>query len=199
MSSMQVNGIARRRMGRISVLVVIVAALTALATQASAQHDYDYFAALASPGTEINFRIQDVEQNHLMPAMTDIRAGRYMQAWRDLDYLLGWFCNHPRGLFTIATLAQLNKQPLAAMPYFEKAVRLYPQYAMTQAQYGTYLARVGKSDAGVERLKRAIEIDPNFAAAHAWLADVYTQTGKTDLAREEQAKAKELGYKGRIE
>ena len=191
------------------VLASAVALVTCLVTGVSAQDaidhgatgtlNHDYFAAIASPvGSHELWLVGDVQRNHLKPAISDIAAGRYEAARRDLEYLLQRFVNDPSGLFAMVTVGELTKQPLTALPYFQVALNLYPQYALTHAQYGMYLTKVGRPNEGLTSLQHAIEIDPSLAVSHAWLADTYLQLGRRDLAQASAQRAQELGYRGKI-
>jgi predicted Zn-dependent protease len=160
--------------------------------------NHDYFAALDSPGTHLHWLIGDIEQAHLTPALDDIRHGRYSKATADLHYLLMRFVNHPDALQAMEAVEILTKRRGIVKPYFEHAVRLYPQYPITLAQYGRYLARIGEGEAAVTMLKRAIELDPGLAVAHAWLSEVYAKTGQAQLGREAAERARQLGYQGKL-
>jgi tetratricopeptide (TPR) repeat protein len=160
--------------------------------------NHDYFAAIGSPDTHLYWLVGDAEHNHLKVALEDLRSGRYSKAVYDLDFLLQRFINHPEALHAMEAVAMLTRRPLAAAPYFEKAIAIYPQYALTHAQYGRYLSKLGRHDAAVASLKRAVELEPMLAAAHAWLAEAYTRMGETQLARETAERARELGYQGKI-
>jgi predicted Zn-dependent protease len=155
------------------------------------------------PGLDY-FTVSDSNKNYLAlvtSAHTDkildfIREGKMQAAINDVVYTLDRFPNHPKGLQLASAVAKIANTPSLASCYFERAVKLYPQYAITHAQYGAYLIGSGQLDGGISRLKQAVEIDPKLAAAYALLAKAYNQTGKSDLAREAADKARELGYKG---
>lgn len=115
-------------------------------------------------------------------------------------YTLGRFPNYPKALTVLEMVFKLTNNP-AILPklYYEKALRLYPQYALTHAQYGAYLANNGNIKSGIAELNKAIEIEPKLAVAHAWLAKAYQRAGNLELAREAATRATELGYKGKIQ
>jgi tetratricopeptide (TPR) repeat protein len=108
----------------------------------------------------------------------DFRAGRFSNVLADLNYTLDKFPNHPKALLLLGSVARLIKSPALPIPYFEKAIQLYPQYALTHAQYGAYMTEIGSVEVGIGKLKKAIEIDPNLSLAHTWLAKAYSQKGK---------------------
>jgi tetratricopeptide (TPR) repeat protein len=99
----------------------------------------------------------------------------------------------------LSAVAKLTKTPSLAIPYYERALQLYPQHAITYAQYGQYLVDIGFIEAGITRLKKAIELNPNLALAYAWLAQAYSKTGNLDLARQAAERARTLGFKGKMD
>jgi Tfp pilus assembly protein PilF len=94
-------------------------------------------------------------------------------AIEDFKYTLDRFPNHPEALQLMSTVAQITKVPSLANNYFEKAISMFPQYALTRAQYGLFLVSIGKMDAGIEKLKESTEVDSKFAGGYAGLAHAY--------------------------
>ena len=117
----------------------------------------------------------------------------------ELEYILIRFINHPQALALAEAFAISTKNPMWATPHFERALSIYPQYAVTNAQYGKYLTEIGMVDKGIEKLNKAAEIDPKLVAAQVWLAAAYAKSGNADLAREAAEKARSLGYKGKLD
>jgi tetratricopeptide (TPR) repeat protein len=153
----------------------------------------DYFNPNNDP--QIRWLIKDQESNHLIPAKGDLLAGRYNRAVADLRFLLDRFVNHPQGLMVLGAVAKLTKNYTLAIQYYEKAIRVYPQYAVTHAQYGSYLVDIGNTKAGIGRLQKAVEINPRLAAAYGWLAKAYYKSGQVELARQTAERARALGYR----
>jgi tetratricopeptide (TPR) repeat protein len=158
--------------------------------------NHDYFNPNKDP--QIQWMIEDQEKYHLNPAKVYVREGKFDKALADLIFFLDRFVNHPHGLALLGAIAKLTNNPSLAIRYYEKAIRLYPQYAITHAQYGAYLADIGNVKAGIVKLKKAIEMNSNLAVAHAWLAKAYYKSGDRELARQAAAQARQLGYKGEI-
>jgi tetratricopeptide (TPR) repeat protein len=152
----------------------------------------DYFNPSNDP--QIRWLIKDQESNHLIPAKGFLLAGRYGRAIDELRFLLDRFVNHPHGLMVLGAVAKLTKNYALAIQYYEKAIRIYPQYAVTHAQYGAYLVDIGKITEGIEQLRKAVEINPQLAAAHGWLAKAYYKSGNLERARQTAERAKALGY-----
>ncbi len=161
-----------------------------------AQQPSDYFAVNRDAGS-----LRVVEQYHLSPETfwAAYNAGGYQDALKQLDFVLRYFPNHPKALLLLNSVARLLKDPNKAYPYYQKALRLYPQYAITHAQCGELLASFGEIDAGISELKEALARDSKLAVAHAWLASAYYRQGKPDLAQQSETEARKLGYVGDIE
>jgi Tfp pilus assembly protein PilF len=153
----------------------------------------DYF--IANQYRETKELLYLLERHHLnQRVLTDFSAGRFNYALTDIQYILERMVNHPKALELMGSIARLTKAPSLPIPYYENALKLYPQYALTHAQYGAYLVDIGRIDAGIAKLKQAIEMDPKLAAAYAWLAKAYLKTGNQELARQAAEQAKALGY-----
>lgn len=157
----------------------------------------DYFSAMEY--SDVRDLLKLVEQYHLNDrVMRDFASGRYSNVIWDLKYTLDKFPNHPKALQLLVAVAKLTKQPSLPLPYFQNALRLYSQHALTHAQYGAFLVDRGLAVEGIGKLKQAVEMDPKLVAAYVSLARVYYRTGHSDLARESEQRARELGYTGRI-
>ena len=143
----------------------------------------DYFTAKQYP--EVQTSLSFVEGFHLNErVMKDFRAGYYSTVIGDLKYALDKFPNHPKALMLLGAAGILSKSPALAAPFYEKALRLYPQYALTNAQYGKYLIDIGRAKDGIARLQRALQIDPNSPQARRWLAEAQVKSGGGRLGRQ---------------
>lgn len=163
--------------------------------------NWDYFVANGSP--ETRRLLNQVEQNHLdrswghsKGVLGFIGDKRYKDAKLDLDYTLVRFPNHPKALLLLGMVAKLANEPTLPVRYYETALQLFPQYAVTHAQYGNYLVDIKQMELGIAKLREAVQIDPNLVVAHVWLARAYYQTNNVELGRQTVEKARELGYKG---
>ena len=92
----------------------------------------------------------------------------------------------------------MMKNPLLAQLYYEKALKLFPQYAITHAQYGSYLVGIGNSKAGIAQLEKAVEMNPRLMQAHTWLAQAYAKSGNAERARQVTERARELQSGGEL-
>jgi tetratricopeptide (TPR) repeat protein len=161
----------------------------------------DYFLAIKDQ--QNRGYLSTVEKNHITICphnpngiMGDISEGKFLYAFEDLRYVLDRFPNHPKALMLLGSVARLAKNISIPIFYYQKALRLYPQHAITHAQFGLYLVDIGRVESGIARLKQAIEIDPKLAVAHVWLAKAFAKNGKPGLARQAAERARALGYRG---
>jgi len=183
----------------ISMLLIVISAAPSHA-QGGIDHgttgtlNLDYFNGTNDP--HITWLKGDQYEAHIKPLINAFGQGDLKRTRVELEFILARFVNHPQALAIAGTFAVLIKNPTWAMPYFEKAVSIYPQYALTHAQYGKYLTDIGMVDKALERLKKAAEMDPKLVGAQVWLAAAYAKSGNADLARESAEKARSLGFKG---
>lgn len=190
----------------VNVLVLILLCFSRLSAQETPRNErndggtlvnQDYFTADLYPETK--YLLFSVEKNHLNNRVwADFYAGRYYGVLPDLNYILDKFPNHPRALMLLGTIAKITGEVSMPLPYYIKALKLYPQYALIHAQSGNYLVDIGRVDLGISKLEEAVKLDPTLARAHAWLAKAYYKSGKPDLARQAADRARSLGYKGKI-
>jgi Tfp pilus assembly protein PilF len=157
----------------------------------------DYFNPSNDP--HIRWLKGDLDGAHTKPAIRAFAQGDLKTVRVELDYILIRFINHPQALALAVAFATSTKNPTWAIPHFERALGVYPQYAITHAQYGNYLTSIGMVDNGIEKLKKATEMDPKLIGAHVWLSVAYKKAGNDELAREAAEKARALGYKGRLD
>jgi predicted Zn-dependent protease len=157
---------------------------------------FDYFTAAQNSG--VLHYLRTIDSYHTDKVVKALGEGRLRNALDDLNYTLDRFPNHARALMIVKNVAQHTKNPSFGYPYFERALALFPSYAMTHAQYGDYLVDFQQFDKGIAELKRAIEMDPKLVGAHVLLAKAYYQKGDLEEARKAAAEARNLGYAGVI-
>jgi tetratricopeptide (TPR) repeat protein len=154
----------------------------------------DYFTADKSDGSYLSI----VEKNHIRTIPDWIKQGRLNDAIADIKYTLDRFPNHPVSLQQLSMVAQMTKNTALGLSYFERAVALFPHYALTRAQYGLFLVSTNNVDAGIENLRQSIEMEPKLSAGYAGLAHAYAKKGDFEHAREAAMKARELGFNGKL-
>lgn len=165
--------------------------------------DHNYFAVTQSP--YLITLLGQVESQHLTRCrhdaggiLGDIAKGRYDLATTDLQYVLRQFVNHPRALMILSSVAIVTKNGHLAVSYFERAIALYPGYALTYYQYGAYLVNIGQVEDGIAKLDQSVTLNPKLTAAYVALSKAYRRNGQVELANQAQEKARELGYKGDV-
>lgn len=183
----------RRRVSS-SLLVVILLWSRLAHGQLSTNTGQDYFTADKSPGSYLTI----LESAHVAVIPNWIRQGRMNDAIGDIKYTLDRFPNHPVSLQQLSIVAQMTKNMSLAVSYFERAIALFPQYALTRAQYGLFLVSTNNVDAGLEQLKQSVEMEPKLPAGYAGLAHAYAKKGDLGQAREAAKKARELGFSGKL-
>ncbi|MGH7680495.1 MAG: hypothetical protein ACRENN_00740 [Candidatus Eiseniibacteriota bacterium] len=130
----------------------------------------DYFTAQFY--SDVEAYLEQVENRHASERVWNLyRSGNYNEAMGDCKYVLSRFPNHPRSLHLLGEIAKATDQTSMPIPYFERALELYPQHAYTHAQYGHYLVEINATSAGIAELLEALRRDPNQLQARAWLAE----------------------------
>lgn len=158
--------------------------------------DQDYYTVDRYP--DIKALLQNVDYHHTRHISRAIQERNLGAAKNDLEYTLVTFPNHPEALQMLWFYAKVTKSPAFALPYFDKAVRMFPQYAMTHFLYGAFLTDFSLLKEAERELKKAIEFEPALAIAHAWLAKMYDKAGDNASARSSAEKAVQLGYRGTL-
>ncbi|MGH7301842.1 MAG: tetratricopeptide repeat protein [Candidatus Rokuibacteriota bacterium] len=193
---------SRRLRGLIVVVAMLVLApAIALGTNhidhgqwGTANHDY------FSDDPTVKALLKNVELNHMVKhVLGPYQVGRYNDSIDNLQYTLVRFPNHPHALVLMGLLAKTTKNFTLPIEYFQKALTLYPHYAITHALFGQYLVDIGMVGPGVERLNDALKVDPNLSQAYAGLAVAHQKMGHRDQARTFAQRARELGYRGKLD
>jgi len=167
--------------------VGIVAALVAGLVGAQPM-DNDYYTT-----SDITL-LRNVERYHIVLAEEKIRTKFYSSARQDLDFVLRYFPNHPKGLLLMAQLcADGFTQHCDLDLLFEKAIAINPNVAGTYVTQGVYLHRVKRYREAIASYQRALAIDPNSLNGHYNLALAYLETKQYDLANQEAQRAYALG------
>jgi Tfp pilus assembly protein PilF len=178
------------RINKIILLLLVIFCHSAV--KAADDPGNDYFA----PRTDNLVNL--VEQYHIRTESfwKAYRSGNVRQALPEVEFVLRYFPNHPQGMMLVGSIARLLKNHSLAILHYERALRFYPQHAITHAQYGAYLAEIDRIEDGLAKLKQAIEMNPNLVSAHVWLARAYSKKGEHELANRALEQARALGYTG---
>ena len=175
--------------------VMTVPAMAQTTNHPSEAGPHDYFKA-DQEGVGGYLRL--VESAHTRTINKWLNQGRLDNAIGDIKYTLDRFPNHPVSLQQLSVVAQMAKNTAVAVNYFERAISLFPHYAITRVQYGLFLVSINHVDAGLEHLKQAVEIEPKLLAGYKGLVHAYVKKGDLDQARDAAKKARELGYTGAL-
>lgn len=131
----------------------------------------DYYRVDSDPASRM--LLGTVERYHLAKSnfWANYRGGHYTYAQADLIYTLRLFPNHPRALYLLEALAEKTGDRGYPLAFYERALRIFPQYPITRARYGRYLASIGQREAGIVELRHAIQADSTLVQARAWIED----------------------------
>ncbi len=109
-------------------------------------------------------------------------APQVVQGFRLLNQVANRFPNDPAALTSMATVLLRAHQTAAALPRFEKALSLRPDYAPYEVNVATALLESKRPDEAIAHLKKALQIDPLLQQATALLVTIYRQQGQNDAA-----------------
>lgn len=132
---------------------------------------YDYYAQ--DTDAETRRMLGLAEEYHLTSDTfwEQYRLKNWVRARGELVFILRIVPNHPQVLYLLELVGRQMQDPSYPIAYYERAMRLYPQHAITRAHYGRYLVQIGRRDAGIVELRRALEQDPTLVQARGWLDD----------------------------
>jgi predicted Zn-dependent protease len=180
------------------ILVFVVFSVFLVCSSVSAKNtNKDYFTIRTSQDRRL---LRNVEKHHLSQKKfwKWYKAGKFSLALGELEFVLRYFPNHPKALQLLSSVALVSKKHSLAFPFFQNAINLYPQHALTHAQYGAHLVRMGLIEEGIVKLNAAINKNAKLVLGYVWLAQAYEKNGQSALARRAAEQAKVLGYQGQI-
>jgi len=138
--------------------------------------------------------LRTVEHYHVVPAEEKIRTKFYSAARGDVDFVLRYFPNHPKGLLLMAQMCADGVTQHCDMDVvFDKAIAINPNVAGTYVTQGVYLHRIKRYREAIASYQRALAIDPNSLNGHYNLGLAYLETKQYDLANQEAQRAYALG------
>ena len=82
-----------------------------------------------------------------------------------------------------------------AIPAYDRAIRLYPQYAEAYNNRCVAYDKLGKQDQAIADCNRAIQIEPGYADAYGNRGAIYSRKGQYDQAIADSSKAIEINPK----
>jgi len=122
--------------------------------------------------------LRSVESNHLVPALNQVNngytGGKHYNIWGEIDFILRWFPNHPKGLqFMVNWLPKYPHPPDKGVEYyFQKAIEyrptteLRPVDATARVLYAIHLHKQKKYQKAQEQYESALSIAPNNSEIH---------------------------------
>lgn len=140
-------------------------------------------------------RVRTVNHHHLKKAIKHLTSQKLALAIYELKFVLHNVPNHPKALQLLGVVTRLTNQPKIAEQYFTQAVRAFPKYALTHAQYGKFLVDIGRFEDGIEELEQAQSIQPNLKTVFVWLSEAYHKNGNVEKAKKAEERVKELDNK----
>jgi tetratricopeptide (TPR) repeat protein len=75
---------------------------------------------------------------------------------------------------------------------YKKSLALDPAEFGTNAEYGEFLNRMGRSTESIDYFKRCVRLEPLDSSPHLWLGLAYNLSGNSDAAVITMKKAREL-------
>ena len=140
-------------------------------------------------------QISNVNKHHLKKALRHLASQKPARAIPELNFTLRYVPNHPKALQLMGLVGKLTNRTKMAEQYFAQAIRVFPQYALTHAQYGKFLVDIGRFEEGIEELEKAQSIQPDLKTVFVWLSEAYQKNGDVDKAKMAEERVKELGSK----
>jgi tetratricopeptide (TPR) repeat protein len=141
-------------------------------------------------------RIRQVEGNHFDPETEALIRGKTgTTPGYDIEFLVRYVPNHPRGLAALVRLSLRDRTPrpvgvsLNVECYLLRALEFRAEDAQVEKIYGGYLARLGRHDEALQHFKVAESIAPNDMLIAYNIGLVYVELKEFDKARSYAKKA----------
>ncbi len=159
------------------------------------------FMVLAAPGDPESYygnysreHLSAVERHHLQQGRDKAKWDNPIYAWRDVEFMLRHFPNHPDALMLAIDLSFKSKDMRHAQELFEKAVIFDPKPAAPWVIYGLFFHRHGKLDDAIIRYQEALKRDPDMVEAYYNLGLAYFKLKQYEQANQAAQRAYALGY-----
>ena len=137
----------------------------------------------------------NVENYHIGPGVTKMQAGNFRSALGDIEFVLRYYPNHPRGLALISELCDVKwkNSRCDSDRWFRAAIEINPLAPRTFVVYGVHLQRTNRQEDAVRSYERAIRLDPASRDAHYNLAMILFDRKEYDSANRHAQLAYALG------
>ena len=136
--------------------------------------------------------VRNVNRHHLKKAIRHLTSGKPERAIAELKFVLRYVPNHPQGLQLMGVVGKLTNRTKLVEQYYAQAIRVFPQYALTHAQFGKFLVDIGRVEDGIEELQKAQSIQPDLKTVFVWLSEAYQKNGDIEEAKMAEERVKEL-------
>jgi len=138
---------------------------------------FDYYDRLTD--VESARAIQTAVEHHITDETfwEQYRRKAWFRARAELEFVLRIVPNHPLALYLLEMVARLEEDVSYPIAYYERALRIFPNRAITRARYGKYLSTIGQREAALEQLREAVAADSTLIQARAWLDEVEASRG----------------------
>jgi len=125
------------------------------------------------------------EETHVRLAEIDLEHDRFKQARRHLAAALAHDPDsaHYHYLMAIAVEDDPHCNPERAAVHYRRALRLDPEHADHQCDYGLFAIRHGRTRAGLAALRRAANLAPDEPSIVGRVAEALRQAERRDEAR----------------
>jgi tetratricopeptide (TPR) repeat protein len=201
---------------RTAMLVALLAAALALPALPSFAEDcgpvplpgaagpYDYV------DSKYSWNLNDISQNHWVPAQRELASGRVQWALYQLNYLLIRVPNHYPALFELGRIQAQNpgisyipalagKDEVLEFPptpecYFNRAFRYRPNDPTLVMLFGLYYHQIKDLQSAVVQYRKAEAMDPESSEIQYNMGLVYFDLKDYELSARHARKAYELGY-----
>lgn len=156
------------------------------------------------------WNLNDINQNHWVPAQQELADKRVQWALYQLNYLLIRVPNHYPALFELGRIqaqypgisyvpALAGKDEVLEFPatpecYFNRAFRYRPNDPTLVMLYGLYHHQIKNLDGAVTQYKKAESMDPDSSEIQYNLGLVYFDLKDYESSRRHAMRAYELGY-----
>jgi tetratricopeptide (TPR) repeat protein len=165
---------------------------------------YDYV------DSKYSWNLNDISQNHWVPAQRELKDNRIQWALYQINYLLIRVPNHYPALFELGRIQQkypgviynpalAGKDEVLEFPptpecYFNRAFRYRPNDATLWMLFGMYHHKTGKLDEALVHYRKAESMDPESSEIQYNLGLLYFDLKDYEPARQHAQKAYALGY-----
>ena len=133
---------------------------------------------------------------HFVAAVTATWQGNFERAKAEADAALALNPNYAGAISTRGLIEIYSGHPLAAIPFFERAVRLDPSYAQLFMHFvGSAYLVAGKYETAAANFRERIRLEPETDLSRALLVCALGHLGEIDEARRVWAELKNVNPK----